>query len=523
MSNNKRLIARIMNGDEIVMEIDKSIISADFGALDRGSLTDVLEWGIYANRGSISFIDTDDYFKQYPSSEIEIANLNIVFYLQNENVSKRIATFEIEACKYDEATRQVDMELRSPLMRWQTLQIEAIYPFVEQYLDNIIEQVSQKSNTNILYGDDTYAIRNIKIYCPYIEASNLWDIMTKICQASMCRIFENEFGEAVISAAFPNKTPIIVNPKNVISFENLDYLKVANTSIEVTERVKVDRGTPESMLKKFNVYAESVGDDPDVDYKDSIAKDSNSDLEIKIINQSDDLSTADISINFKTPYKIYEYSTLMELWANIKIFQQNSSVSKSKQNLLDINHIYFFGISEDYSTIIYKANTNVRKNANDKKTYYVTNVIAGTRITYFEDNGKITEQKIVNSADSIHKISSNDLIQTQNVIGDSSHYDYILNTISKRYSKGIECFECDCLFNDYYDAYGNLVYEGSYLGRFEKYDIIIPYKLKNGVKVPYRINTDGTPKSFRVIGISYSYDGLLKQRLQLQEERYDID
>jgi hypothetical protein len=47
--------------------------------------------------------------------------------------------------------------------------------------------------------------------------------------------------------------------------------------------------------------------------------------------------------------------------------------------------------------------------------------------------------------------------------------------------------------------------------------------MKKGEKVPLRKNEDGTPKKFRIIGISYSYDGLLKQKLSVQEERYDVD
>ena len=80
------------------------------------------------------------------------------------------------------------------------------------------------------------------------------------------------------------------------------------------------------------------------------------------------------------------------------------------------------------------------------------------------------------------------------------------------------------MFNDYCDVNGNKVFDTNDLSaHFKKYDVIIPYVMKKGKTVPLRINEDGTPKQFRIIGISYSYDGLLKQKLSIQEDRYDVD
>ena len=56
MLYNKRIVVEISKADELIMTIDENMLSCEFGALDRGNITDVTDWGIYANRGFISFI-----------------------------------------------------------------------------------------------------------------------------------------------------------------------------------------------------------------------------------------------------------------------------------------------------------------------------------------------------------------------------------------------------------------------------------------------------------------------------------
>jgi hypothetical protein len=41
--------------------------------------------------------------------------------------------------------------------------------------------------------------------------------------------------------------------------------------------------------------------------------------------------------------------------------------------------------------------------------------------------------------------------------------------------------------------------------------------MRNGFEQPYSTNDDGTPKSFKVMGIEYNYSGFLRQKLHLQE------
>ena len=85
MSNNKRLIAEIINGEEVIMTIDDNMSYCEFGALDRGNITDVVNWGIYANRGSISFIDNVGYFNNDNVNSLELKSAVVKFYLAKKN------------------------------------------------------------------------------------------------------------------------------------------------------------------------------------------------------------------------------------------------------------------------------------------------------------------------------------------------------------------------------------------------------------------------------------------------------
>ena len=86
------------------MKIDGNMLYCEFGALDRGNITDVIDWGLYANRGSISFIDTIGYFNNEKVNSAETKNFKVKFYLK-KNVEKQISTFNIEKIDFDEQTR----------------------------------------------------------------------------------------------------------------------------------------------------------------------------------------------------------------------------------------------------------------------------------------------------------------------------------------------------------------------------------------------------------------------------------
>lgn len=234
MLTNKRLIAEIINGEEVIITIDSNMLSCEFGALDRGNLTDIVNWGIYANRGSISFIDNVGYINNQNINTPGLSKKKVRFYIVNKIGKNLISTFDIEDARFDEETRQVDIQLVSPLLKLQTEKLKSsIYPFYETRLDDMVFYVNEASpNTYVNTGSDTKFLYSI-IGCPYIEKDTIWNVLTKICQASMSRICENQYGSPEISSSFPNRTPIVVKPKNIIGFVNYDFVKINNAAIDV--------------------------------------------------------------------------------------------------------------------------------------------------------------------------------------------------------------------------------------------------------------------------------------------------
>ena len=532
MQKNKRLIAKIFNGEEVIMNIDRNMLSCEFGALDRGNLTDVVNWGIYANRGSISFIDNIGYFNNQNVNSEEIKSYNLVFYLVDKTKETIIATFNIEDVDFDEDTARVDISVVSPLLKLQNEKSsKSIYLFYEANLSGLVHYMNDffpHSNFSIGEGDFT----NITIGCPYISVDTVWNIITKICQATMSRVVETTNGDFEITSSFPQRTPIIVKPKNIIGFEKGDFVIIKNPNIVVTKRKRYVNEVLDGSKSDFSISWDSKN--ADILGTNGITI---SDIEEET-SANGETFYASGKIIIKTPYKIFSLG--------------------EEETSYNIRYIYFSNSTDEYPSLDTKTTSlgilldtpsieneqNIIANLKRRAIYDNFQAVSGSNsgykqfffsdgtfsfpITTFEDTG--TDHLHHHKGDGTgDEIESNDLIQ------DISYYEnndggkvplgsHIVEEVYKRYHNGIECFEIECLFNDYYDENGNKVFSKDDLStHFKKYDVIIPYVMKKGKTVPLRVNEDGTPKKFRVIGISYSYDGLLKQKLSIQEDRYDVD
>lgn len=528
MQKHKRLIAKIFNGEEVVMTIDRNMLSCEFGALDRGNLTDVVNWGIYVNRGSISFIDNIGYFNNQNVNSEEIKSYNLVFYLVDKTKETIIATFNIEDVDFDEDTRRVDISVVSPLLKLQNEKsTKSIYPFYEANLSWLVPYVNDffpNSNFSIEEGDFT----DITIGCPYIPVDTVWNIITKICQATMGRVVETPNGDFQITSSFPQRTPIIVKPKNIISFEKGDFVIIKNPNIVVTKRKMYGNEVLDGSRSDFSISWDSKN-------ADILGTNGITLSNIENVTEGDRTTYySSGKIIIKTPYKIFrlgeeetsyniryiyfsnstdEYPSLDTKTTSLGILLDNPSI-ENEQNI----------IANLKRRAIYDTFPTVSGSNNGYKQFFFSDGTFSFPITTFEDTG--TENLHHHKGDGTgDEIESNDLIQDISYYGDKVPLGFhIVEEVYKRYHNGIECFEIECLFNDYYDENGNKVFSKDDLStHFKKYDLIIPYVMKKSQTVPLRVNEDGTPKQFRVIGISYSYDGFLKQKLSVQEERYDID
>ena len=535
MANNKRLVAYIVNDEELVAIIDDNMLSCEFGALDRGNITDVVNWGIYANRGSISFIDKIGFFNNQNVNSPALLNYIVKFYLADKISRTLVATFKIDSVKFDEETRQVNIELVSKLLGLSTEKAtRSIYPFYETNLSEILNKANEVFEKTIVYeGDDTKNLSAI-IGCPYIEKDTVWNVLTKICQAGMSRIFENEDGTPIITSGFPLRSPIVLNPNNIISIPNHDFVSVENCSIDITKREVVERKVLDGSTSNFSIKwsegipAEFLGTEGitiEETYQTFPQQSWNIITHIKSGN-----------LYIKTPYKISAvYQDESYLTYNRTEYDASAQQAAPNSKSHDTAGVWF---AENYNIV---NETDISANLNEGlaiNSYYIdpevreiTLQLTGGTIRFpistFEDYGT-DSLKTREDARQFENIPSNDLIQNISYyLTENEELNlgrYIISDVQKRYGKGIECFEIECLFNDYYDENGNKVFDREDLStHFVKYDVIIPYVMKKGQRVPLRKNADGTPKKFRIIGISYSYDGLLKQKLYVQEERYDVD
>lgn len=530
MLNNKRLVAEIINGEEVIMTIDSNMLHCEFGSLDRGNLTDTVNWGIYSNRGSVSFIDKTGFFNNENVNSSEIKKYTVIFYLAKDS-KIRIANFNIFSAKYEDSTRTVDLELISPIISLSKEKTKnPIYPFYSRYLIELLKDINDNSPYAINVGEDSENLYKTVISCPYIEVDTVWNVMTKICQASMSRVVETQTGDIEITSSFPNRTPIIVNPNNIINISEADFVRIENANIDVTKREVFEGKVLEGSSKTFSISRDEQSRFVGVEgFLPS--KVSNEGLGSAI---SPYLEYIEGVVYAETPYKIFK-SNLDTSIVNHRVQQLN--LSGGGTNIVaDIQYSSNSTLCSDVEIINGKdiaarvRKFRIARQVLEAEEYSQDDIVQGGTFKFpvytFLDNG--TETISTTNGVEGEKIPSNDLIQTFSYKeGESISTplgQYILDEVKKRYSNGIECFEIECLFNSYYDETGDLVFDGNDMGNhFNKYDLIIPYVMKKGEKVPLRKNADGTPQKFRIIGISYSYDGLLKQKLSVQEDRYDVD
>lgn len=539
MGGNKRLIAKIMYGDTLVMTIDQNLISAEFGALDRGSLTSVAEWGIYVNRGSLSFVDNSGFFNNDTTNNAELFGYTIKFYLANRTSETLIATFKIESASFDDETRTVTAQCVSrlgELQRTKDLLGTGIYGGTDALtLLNVTLYRINDSMPVSIYPDQKGSsdLAKTSIHAPYLlGGESAWSHINNICQATMSRVFDDENGNGVIAGAFPNKTPIAVMPKNILDIPSNDFVIVRNCAIEEATIDKKDGQLTDSHTT-FLVSR-------DQDTKDIISI-SNSDYTINKRAEHD--VTASISATIDTPYILPTMTTPQDVgtpgspptsWFSILAEVRGDAYEGDKQyNFGRVNIGYGLSITQivgSYAGLTYTVPVDsIFPNVISGNTAYLyaTSIEVDLVGKHFINKGTERKQITKDNSAEFFEISSNDLIQKNSYVrnGDGSTTalaDYILQEVSSRYGKGIECFEIECLFNDYYNENGVKVFDsGDISQHFKKYDVIIPYVQKNGRVMPLRTNENGEPKKFRIIGISYLYDGLLRQKLQVQEERYD--
>ena len=116
--NNKRLVAEIVKKNAEPCWIDGNLLHCEFEAFDRGNITDIVNWGIYVNRGSISFVDILGYFINQ-NEPLDHKNIIVRFYLFWGTRLSLISTFYVDSIDVNSENMTVNMELISTLIELQ--------------------------------------------------------------------------------------------------------------------------------------------------------------------------------------------------------------------------------------------------------------------------------------------------------------------------------------------------------------------------------------------------------------------
>lgn len=495
----KKLIAEILfdTGKTLVLN---NLLSASFGALDRGSVTELGEYGIYANKGTLSFIDRDLRFKNlYNSTDGKVR-----FWL-GYNVTC-VATFDIEKAYIDDETKRVDIDLISNLLTWQNIKIHR--SLFRQYdmlffSKSLLELVQFVQNDLGIFIDiKTDRLKNTIIYCPDIEDHpTVWDFMTQICQAGMCMIFEDEYGDPCICDTTPRNSNIIVTPNRIIGIGKHSKSSIPNASISVIKRTKHEGEINDRDSKQIYLYDgngdvvsyeqdllsfEELADTPEyhsvrvrygVDFQ-------NPTFSISGIICRGSKEYKDVRIDEDVAIQLASYDTNLSLFGNYATVTATISPSKYSQE------------------------------AGVDPYIWVRNARISLRTTYYTDEEK--EESYTTSEKSQPKLlTTNKFIQTESTYGDQKLSSAMLETIKSRYANPIKCLEMECLLGEYKDNYGNVILSSEQL--FKRYDTIVPYVIRNGKQQPYSMDDSGNASSFEIIGVEYSYQGFLRQKLYLQE------
>jgi hypothetical protein len=184
-------------------------------------------------------------------------------------------------------------------------------------------------------------------------------------------------------------------------------------------------------------------------------------------------------------------------------------IDEKKENVLkydkDTNSfIWYYGKRNDYNMII-KTAANV--------------YIVKEEISIVGDYYDISSYSFENGASNFN-LPSNELVQYENLYDNFDYKVALSSAVLDKYRNGKEVYVIKCSIGEYYDLDGNLIISpknkqlSSY---FKKYDIVRPFLFTNNGEVDLSYNEDGTPKQFEIIGIDYSYKGIVWQELTLQE------
>lgn len=533
----RKLTAKIIYGEQEI-SINDNIVSIDIETLDRGSLNDIVGFGIYSNRGEITFIDIDNEFERM--ANLDEATLTAKIFLSEDTTERLIATFFVDDHSYNRNTKEVSLILQDGLTNWQNINIPRIflyeYKSAKQILDEILSQ-STVSGIDIRYDAATLALlETIHCNCPDIKADTLWNDITKICQMCLCRVFTDEQGVAVISRGLPNGTnAAILHPYNILGIDEnyrRGHTKRPSFSVALKDISKeVGSILQDEENVEFYRYQMQESDYSEGRYIPTLEQVVTDTNKISTSFEVDDSGKYDnANISFQLPIIDTAYCggtyRALTLYLKKRVMEHTTyevlTDSKTEEHVE--NHRDFSLISTGTKTRSIAGEFTVSEV--NRQTGYPYRVVLSMdmdiRGGIYVDRGEVIWGESLQSTN-VESIDTNELMQDLNWVGEplseSQVYysDWLIGELRPLLVKGIECYSLTCTGGNYYDSNGNLVIDYNNLQTFSKYDTITPYIVIGGIETPLSIHEDGSPKTFEIIGVKYSYRGILRQKLYLQE------
>lgn len=225
---------------------------------------------------------------------------------------------------------------------------------------------------------------------------------------------------------------------------------------------------------------------------------------------------------------IYAYLTLKILCH----YQDVTGKQQTKEILVDRNYIWKEHIDEGYETDLqYNADTQTFERTNllsskikgringESSEWYLTSAEFQLLGIYFE---QYTVDVTIGDETSPQGFSfpTNELVRTDTTYQGQDHNNFLATEVINKHKGGKEVYTIKCSVGKYYDTDGFLALypeNSSYPAVFVKYDIVEPYVFTLRGEVPLSTKADGTAKQFEVIGVDFSYKGVVWQELTLQE------
>lgn len=515
--------------------IRDNLRNLEFDALDRGNVSDLINWGIMSNQGAISCNDYNGTFASIYRNNPTLSGYKVLFYLEYPDATglgtatSKIGTFNISDTRYDQFAKKVELKLTDGFESWQEKNIDidfSNYVGTSQTLYTLFNDINtiinNKYGISFSLGTNVQSLfQSITISLPYRkETVTIWSIINEICAMSMCRVTADVNGTPYfnISPTTSDVASKTISPHQILSVDLAETpqhsaIKGAVVSVQKTVQKKMSvigkkkihlmkdavdaYDQPEGSLFEVSlsnamVYTPNIGAQQETDYYKNAVVSTISPIEMDIEGAIARWEYASGTGTFVQ----FDSTMSSESRKDIK-FQRPITVDQSSQNgvnvtlSFNIDKVTIYGDLLGDAPSIYQYYESI-----DVDLFALVKMIDGTEDVWsgYKQGETVT-------------LSSSPWLQDANTKSDQDHALWLVNTVYNAYKDGVECLEMTCPI---------LEKRGS-ANLFSRYDVVIPYISTPNGEIPYSTYSNGTAKKYLVLGYKFINNGHPTQKLYLQE------